>query len=235
MPGLGRLRPGAVGLGLSLALMAGVTGCSWPDVSMSPDLSGDSSSAQESEATATDAPADEPDAAADEAAADAADEAAATPEAATAAAPVRPVGDLDTGSLTRVLAAGAQDVVLDYWTAQQATQWTADAEKTIQLSAHIEGAGSDEDTEVLVTRFVVTADDGTARTVVVEDRGEFAVMPPFSYSTAFTVLPSVPTAEAVTLYVQFDLLVETEPGSQRYYRQTVLDTLELPLLQEDPK
>ena len=32
-----------------------------------------------------------------------------------------------------------------------------------------------------------------------------------------------------------DLLVETEQGSQRYDRQTVLDTLELPLLQEDPK
>ncbi|MGY1773931.1 hypothetical protein [Blastococcus sp. SYSU D00813] len=208
--------------------MAGTTGCSWPDVSMSPDLSGDSSSAEESEAATTDGA----DAAADEGA-----DAAATTEAAaaTTAAPVRPVGDLDTGSLTRVLAAGAQDVVIDYWTAQQATQWTADAEKTIQLSAHIEGADSDEDTEVLVTRFAVTADDGTARTVVVEDRGEFAVMPPFSYSTAFTVLPSASTAETVTLYVQFDLLVETEPRSQRYYRQTVLDTLELPLLQEDPK
>jgi hypothetical protein len=207
--------------------MAGVTGCSWPDVSMSPDLSGHSSAAQESEAAATDAPADEPDAA---------DEAAATTEAAaaTAAAPVRPVGDLDTGSLTRVLAAGAQDVVIDYWTAQQAAQWTADAEKTIQLSAHIEGADSDEDAEVLVTRFVVTADDGTARTVAVEDRGEFALMRPFSYTTAFTVPESAPTADSVTLLVQFDLLVETEPGSQRYYRQTVLDTLELPLLQEDP-
>ncbi|WP_409331394.1 hypothetical protein [Trujillonella humicola] len=208
--------------------MAGATGCSWPDVSMSPDLSGNSSAAQESEAAATTEPA-----AADRAADEAADRAAGSADAVVA--PVRPVGDLDTGSLTRVLAAGAQDVVIDYWTAQQAAQWTADAEKTIQLSAHIEGADSDEDVEVLVTRFVVTADDGTARTVVVEDRGEFAVMPPFSYSTAFTVLPSAPTAEAVTLYVQFDLLVETEPGSQRYYRQTVLDTLELPLLQEDPK
>lgn len=218
MPGLGRLRPGAVGLGLSLALMAGATGCSWPDVSMSPDLSGNSSDTRESEATATAGRTAEP----------ATDEPAVVP----VELPVRPVGDLDTGSLTRVLAAGAQDVVIDYWTAQQAAQWTADAEKTIQLSAHIEGGDSDEDTEVLVTRFVVTADDGTARTVVVEDRGEFAVMPPFSYSTAFTVLPSAPTAETVTLYVQFDLLVETEPGSQRYYRQTVLDTLELPLLQE---
>ncbi|MGY1741903.1 MULTISPECIES: hypothetical protein [unclassified Blastococcus] len=228
------MRPGAAAFGLSLALLAGVTGCTWPDVSMSPDLS--AGSAAEATDTAdsdagTDADSGE---AADEATA-AESGAAGTEAAAASAAPVRPVGDLDTGSLTRVLAAGAQDVVIDYWTAQQATQWTADGEKTIQLSAHIEGGDGDEDTEVLVTRFAVTADDGTARSVVVEDRGEFAIMPPFSYSTAFTVLPSAPTADAVTLYVQFDLLVETEPGSQRYYRQTVLDTLELPLLQEDPK
>jgi hypothetical protein len=27
--------------------------------------------------------------------------------------------------------------------------------------------------------------------------------------------------------------VETEPGSQQYFRQTVLDTLRLPLIEED--
>jgi hypothetical protein len=47
-----------------------------------------------------------------------------------------------------------------------------------------------------------------------------------------TLLPSSPRAGAVTLYVQFDLLVETYTGSGQFYRQTVLDTLKLPLLQE---
>jgi hypothetical protein len=211
--------------------MAGVTGCSWPDVSMSPDLAGDSA------AEATAEPTDEAAAPTAEAEPDA-DEATAAGTAAAAAtsavapeAPDRPAGPLDSGSLTRVLAAGAQSVVIDYWTADQASTWTATGDKTIQLATHVEG-GSDEDLEVLVTRFVVTADDGTTRTVAVEDRGEFALMRPFSYTTAFTVPESAPTADAVTLYVQFDLLVETEPGSQRYYRQTVLDTLELPLLEE---
>ncbi|RBY90708.1 hypothetical protein [Blastococcus sp. TF02A-26] len=187
---------------------------------MSPDLTPDSA-AESSPAEATDA------GSTDAGSTDAASAVA----SATSTAPVRPAGDLDSGSLTRVLAAGAQDVVIDYWTADQATAWTTTGEKNLQLSAHVEG-GSEEDTEVLVTRFVVTADDGVSRTVAVEDRGEFALMRPFSYSTAFTVPESAPTADAVTLYVQFDLLVETEPGSQRYYRQTVLDTLELPLLQE---
>ena len=67
-----------------------------------------------------------------------------------------------------------------------------------------------------------------------EDRGEFALQPPYSYGTALVLTPSAPVAEQVTLSVQFDLLVETEPGAERYFRQTVLDTVELPLLQEDP-
>ncbi|MGY1815254.1 hypothetical protein [Blastococcus sp. SYSU D00820] len=222
-------RSGAAAFGLSIAVLAGATGCTWPDVSMSPDVGATAETSAATDATATDGTAT------DEAATD---EAASQTEPATvseAAAPARPVGDLDTGSTTRVLAAGAQDVVIDYWTTGQATTWTAADDKTVQLSAHVEGreGDEDEDIEVLVTRFVVTADDGTARTVAVEDRGEFALMPPFSYSTAFTVPDSAATADAVTLYVQFDLLVETEAGSQRYYRQTVLDTLELPLLQED--
>ncbi len=113
----------------------------------------------------------------------------------------------------------------------QAIAWTAADDKTIQVAAHVEGG--DAETEVLVTRFAATTDDGTARVLAAEDRGEFALMPPFSYSTAFSLPQSSPTASSLTLYVQFDLLVETEAGSQRYYRQTVLDTLELPLVQED--
>ncbi|MGY1747534.1 hypothetical protein [Blastococcus sp. SYSU D00695] len=195
---------------------------------MSPDVSGRAEAGTPDEA---------PDEAADDAAgSDAGARAAATTAAAaaTSTAPARPAGALDSGSVTHALAAGARTVVIDYWTTDQATTWTADGEKNVQLSAHVEG-GTDEDVEVLVTRFVVTADDGTTRTVAVEDRGEFALMPPFSYSSALTVPPSAATADAVTLSVQFDLLVETEPGSQRYYRQTVLDALELPLLQEDPQ
>lgn len=205
---------------------------------MSPDVSGSAAGSEADTAEATAEPADEPDAAEDAeptaAAEPPADAAAATAAVVAPETPARPAGALDSGSLTRVLAAGAQSVVIDYWTTDQATAWTATGDKTVQLAAHVEG-GSDEDLEVLVTRFVVTADDGTSRTVAVEDRGEFALMRPFSYTTAFTVPESAPAADSVTLFVQFDLLVETEPGSQRYYRQTVLDTLELPLLQEDPK
>lgn len=147
--------------------------------------------------------------------------------------PDRPVGDLDTGSITHELAAGERTVVIDYWTDEQATEWTADGTKTIQVSAHIEDGPREQ--AVLVTRFVTTADDGASRTVVVEDRGEFALTPPFSYGTVLSLQPSGEDAELLTLYVQLELLVETEPDSGRYFRQTVLDSLVLPLIKEDRK
>ncbi|WP_448638947.1 hypothetical protein [Geodermatophilus sp. URMC 63] len=216
----------AAALALSAALLAG---CQLPDVSMSPGLTADDDVAAAAETTAARTTAAGTTAAGRTAAGLAAG-AATAPE--TAQVPARPAGDLDSGSLTRSLPAGDRTVVVDYWTAQQATTWTAEDDKTIQLAAHVEGG--DDDTEVLVTRFAATTDDGSTRALVAEDRGEFALTPPFSYTTALSLPGAASPADALTLSVQFDLLVETEPGAERYFRQTVLDTVELPLLQEDP-
>lgn len=203
-----QLRAGAV-----LLVVTGValTGCTLPDVSMSPGL-GDASAS-----TTAPPPSPEPEAAATVPVVD--------------PGPARPAGDLDTGSTTHVVPAGERTLVVDWWTTEQATQWRAAGTKGVQLSAHLEGG--DDDVEVLVTRFAATADDGTARTTVAEDRGEFALQPPYSYGTALVLTPSAPVAERVTLSVQFDLLVETEPGSERYFRQTVLDSIVLPFSQEE--
>ncbi|MGY1757836.1 hypothetical protein [Geodermatophilus sp. SYSU D01062] len=212
-------RSRAAAFALGAALITGLTGCEWPDVSMSPGLA-----AESTEATPSAQPSAEPSR-------EPLDEPADRTAAASSTA-ARPAGDLDAGSLTRTLPAGDRTVVVDYWTADQAATWTAADDKTIQLSAHVEGG--DGDTEVLVTRFAATTDDGTTRALAAEDRGEFALMPPFSYTTALSLPGSAVPADALTVSVQFDLLVETEPGSGRYFRQTVLDALELPLLQEDP-
>ena len=197
----------ASALGLSAAALTLLTGC-LPDVSMSPALSTpEPSSASKTPSRPTVVPAAE--------------------------APARPVGDLDTGTATHVLPAGDRKVVVDYWTDDAATAWTPAGTKTVQLSAHIEDDTSEQ--TVLVTRFVATADDGTARTTVVEDRGEFAITPPFSYGTVLSLQPSAPAADQITLYVQLELLVETEHTSDRYFRQTVLDSLVLPLIKENRK
>jgi hypothetical protein len=199
---------GLLALGAALAVSTGVAGCTLPDVGMSPGL------AQAAATTSASPPTS-----------------AAAPTAAPAAAtPDRPAGDLDTGAITHELPAGDRSVVIDWWTDQDATAWTTAGDKTVQLAAHVEGASSRE--EVKVTRFVATGDDGSTRTTVAEDRGEFVLTPPFSYTTALSIPPSSATAGELTIYGQFDLLVETEPGSGEWFRQTVLDSIQLPLLEE---
>jgi hypothetical protein len=200
------------------ALVALLAGCTLPDVSLSP---GFSQAAAQTSAPATTAAVPSPAAAA---------RTTAPAPSSAAPTPTRPSGDLDTGSLTHSLPAGARTVVVDYWTTQNAKEWRAHGTKTIQVAAHVEGGGTASTVEV--TRFSATADDGTSRTTAAQDDGQFVITPPYSYSSVITLLPSSPRASAVTLYVQFDLLVETYTGSGQFYRQTVLDTLKLPLLQE---
>ncbi|MCZ2829345.1 hypothetical protein O2W14_10920 [Modestobacter sp. VKM Ac-2986] len=212
----GGARRGAVGLGAALTFGALLTGCQLPDVGMSPGLS--AAAAETSAATTSAAPATT----AGPAITPVAEEAPVTP--------VRSAGDLDTGSVTHTVAAGDRDVVIDWWTDQEAVSWTAADAKTIQLAAHVEGGTARQ--AVKVTRFAATADDGTTRTTVTEDRGEFVLTPPFDYTSALNVAPSAATATQLTVYVQFDLLVETAIGSGEYFRQTVQDSIELPLLQE---
>src|SRR3954453_21021578 len=208
-----RVRSGLGALGVATALAAGVTGCSLPDVTMSPRISGHPSAA----------------AAAPGSAAPATHAAAATSSA--AGTPARAAGDLDSGSVTHSLPAGNRTVVIDYWTTKAATQWTAADTKTFQLSAHLEGGTA----ATKITRFGATVDDGRTRTTAVDDRGEFAFTPPFTYSTALNLAPSPSSVTGLTVYVQLDLLVETEPGSDQFFRQTVLDPLRLPLLEEGPQ
>ena len=188
-----------------------LAGCSLPDVSMSPGLDTQEASATSSSPSRTPRPSASP----------------------VAVVPERVPGELDAGSTTHLLAAGDRTVVIDYWTDEAAADWTAADTKAIQVSARLEDDATEQ--TVLVTRFFATVDDGTARTVVTEDRGEFALMPPFTYGTVLSIQPSAAEIDLLTVYVQLEMLVETEPESGRYYRQTVQDSLVLPLLEENRK
>lgn len=203
--------------GLALTALAAsavaLSGCQLPDVSMSQNLTPPTRAAQPTPTPSSAAPL------------------SASPVA--QATPVRPSGDLDTGSVTHALPAGSRQVIINYWTTDDAKSWGPKGNKNIQVGAHVEGGGTLA--EVKVTRFLATADDGVHRTTVVEDRGEFVITPPYSYTTALTVTPSDPTATALTLYAQFEILVETYPGSGAFFRQTVLDTIHLPFLLEAKK
>jgi len=142
--------------------------------------------------------------------------------------PTRASGPLDTGTVTHRLNQGDFSVQLTYWTSENAKIYTAESLKTINVAAHIEDADSTH--RMAVSTFQVTQDDGTKRAVVNTDNGRFDVTPPYPYNTVVTLPPATPGATKLALTIRLDLLVETAPNSNSYYRSTALDTLTLPLL-----
>jgi hypothetical protein len=152
----------------------------------------------------------------------------ATDEVQAAKLSTRASGPLDTGSLVHRLRQGTFTVQLTYWTSDNAKVYTAETVKTINVAAHIEDADSSH--RITVTTFQVIQDDGTNRTVVTNDTGKFDVTPPYPYNTVVTLPAATAGATKLTLSVRLDLLVETAPKSNSYYRSTALDTVTLPLL-----
>src|SRR3954465_724561 len=111
MPLNNHARRGLAGALTALALTA-LSGCSLlPDVSMSPGLSTPEPPATSSAPGTT------------------------APVPVVAQKQVRPPGELDTGTATHTLPAGGRTVVIDYWTDESATAWTAADTKNIQVSA----------------------------------------------------------------------------------------------------
>jgi hypothetical protein len=148
----------------------------------------------------------------------------------SAATPVatRASGPLDTGTVTHRIKQGNFSVQLTYWTSDNAKAYTAATLKTINVAAHIEDADSTH--RVTVSSFQVIQDDGTKRVVAATDAGSFDVTPPYPYNTIVTLPAATTGATTLTLSFRLDLLVETAPKSNSYYRSTVLDSLTLPLL-----
>lgn len=136
-------------------------------------------------------------------------------------------GALATGSIARTLAVAGRTLLIDYWTSQPAATWTSNHSVAINASAHMKG--SDTRHAVLVTHFRATLDvDASAQVSVLrDDSGRFVMTPPYSYGTTLLMPAQPATARAATITVEFDLLIETVPGSGQYYRQTVLDSLQL--------
>ncbi|MFQ4149650.1 hypothetical protein AAGW05_13310 [Arthrobacter sp. LAPM80] len=127
-------------------------------------------------------------------------------------------GDLSRGSVTHTLGAASRHLTIDYWMSDDPATLTPDDSPIIRLSAHLDGpsdAGAIE-----VTSFNATA----LGKVLANDTGNFAVQPPYSYSSGL-VLPANPTAHSTQIIVTFDLLTETAPGTGVFTRQTILDTV----------
>src|SRR3954462_9308388 len=92
------------------AAAVALSGCQLPDVSMSPSVAPPTTARHPAPPSPT-------------------PQLSASPVA--QAAPVRPSGDLDTGSVTHSLPAGSRQVVVNYWTAQDAKIWGPKGDKNI--------------------------------------------------------------------------------------------------------
>jgi hypothetical protein len=215
----GRLRRSIAGVGMLGAAAVLVSACAVPQVaSMSKNVSTHAAAKPSANATATSSPSAKPSATAN------------AVTAAPAAAMVTPStpanrGDLKSGSITHQLNAGERSLVVSYWTADDPTKVSASSPMTLQLAAHLEGGNVFS--AVRISRFHATFDDGSKSSTVSDDKGNFVLSQPFSYSTAMSLRPTLTIASLTTVTLEFDLLVETQPGSGQFYRQTVLDTLHI--------
>jgi hypothetical protein len=198
---------------IALGLTAVLSGCSLASFGMSRPTSGHSG------ATSRKAPGPKAPATRTHSAAHSAVKAATT---------IRVVqGALATGSTIHRIDAGARTLLVNYWTTQNPATWTPDLDVPIHVSAHFGASGSKA--AVLVTEFRATlgVNPGARTSTLRDDIGRFVLTAPFSYDSV-VVLPGQPaTARTATISVEFDLLIETAPGSHQYFRQTVLDTLPL--------
>ena len=146
----------------------------------------------------------------------------------------RTPGDLDTGSVTHTLPAGADTLVVDYWTSQSAATWTSATSAVIQLSAHLESTTpAAKRPAVKITRFTARLTDGSRSTSLADDRGDFVLTPPYTYGSALQLPGSGGPDRMAVVTTQFDLLVETSPGSGAFFRQTVVDSLHLSFQPEE--
>lgn len=127
-------------------------------------------------------------------------------------------GDLAKGSVTHILGAASRHLIIDYWITDKPATLTPEDTPILRLSAHLDGAPDEE--AIQVTRFNATA----LGQVLVNDTGNFAVQPPYSYSSG-VVVPANPGAHSTQIVFTFDLLTETAPGTGVFTRQTVLDTV----------
>lgn len=155
-----------------------------------------------------------------EAAAPAASAASAAPSTPAAPAWVPASGDLAKGSVTHTLGAASRQLIIDYWLNENPGTLTPQDTPILRLSARLDGTANEE--AIQVTRFNATA----LGTVLANDTGNFAIQPPYSYSSG-VVVPANPGAHSTRITFTFDLLTETAPGTGVFSRQTIVDTVTL--------
>jgi hypothetical protein len=141
--------------------------------------------------------------------------------------------DLATGSVERTLTAGNISLAVNYWSDLPMDQWTAGANKPLNLSL-LATLANDEGQRIYLSKVSVVAavagEDGslTAPASLVDEASVapgYQVKAPYSYSQSFVLPPLDPAATSISLAVTYELLLQTTPTSAEYAKQTATDLL----------
>jgi len=157
----------------------------------------------------------------------------ATPKPTSSGAITSIENDLATGSVERQLSAGNIGLAVNYWSDLPMDQWTAGANKPLNLSLSATLA-NDEGQRVYLSQVSVVAavtGPGGALTAPAALADQASVSPgyqvkaPYSYSQSF-VLPALDSAAtSISLAITYELLLQTTPTSAEYAKQTTTDLL----------
>jgi hypothetical protein len=148
-------------------------------------------------------------------------------------------GELDKGSASHALAVNGVQLVITYFTPEDALSWTPTSQGAVNVSAQVQGINSKRIARITRFRLVAPPYKGTGEdTILVNDTGQFVIGAPYSYGSAFT-FPEYPRdTKQVRVRAYVNLEIETKPRSGQYTRQSLIDILSVstvPIPLEDRK
>lgn len=139
-------------------------------------------------------------------------------------------GELDKGSTAHALTVNGVQLLVTYYTTEDAKRWGPDSQGTVNVSAQVQGVSRRKIARITGFRLVAPPVEPRGHDVVlVNDTGEFVIGAPYSYGTAFLLPVFMPRTPMVKLRAYVDLEIETKPRSGRYTRQSLIDTLRVSL------
>ena len=153
--------------------------------------------------------------------------------------PVR--NDLEEGTTSRDLTAGAVTASVTYWSDLSMDQWTAGAVKPVSLSMATT-VSPDDGQKVYLQRasMIVVPASGSETFPALDEQADeatvapgYLVLSPYSYSYTFSIGAVPDEATSVTVQLRYDFLVQTTPTSEEYAKQSTTDTLTVAIVAGD--
>ncbi len=141
--------------------------------------------------------------------------------------------DLSSGSAKRTMEAGGVRLSVNYWSELAMNDWTAEASKTLNLSASsvfIDGYEQNIFLGKITVTMAVSGPDGPLKAPdpLVDTASitpGYLIKKPNSYGQIFTIPALAKGANSIALTLTYELLVQTAPKAKTYAKQTASNDL----------